>query len=49
MEDYYIFILILFFGMLVIYYIHPVPQVFYRKNRLENCKIDENKKICIEE
>jgi hypothetical protein len=49
MEDYYIFILILFFGMFVVYYIHPEPQIFYRKIRLENCKIDGNNKICIEE
>jgi hypothetical protein len=50
MEDLYNFILVLFFGMLIIYVIHPNPEVFYRNNKLDNCKIrDGGQKICIEE
>jgi hypothetical protein len=50
MEDLFNFILVLFFGMLIIYIIHPKPEVFYRNNKLNECKIrDEGTKTCIEE
>ena len=50
MEDLFNFILVLFFGMLIIYIIHPKPEVFYRNNKLNECKItDEQTKKCIEE
>ena len=48
MEDYYNFTLIMFFGFLIIYLIHPEPEVFYRNKKLTICNKDE-KKICIEE
>lgn len=31
MEDYYNFILIMYFGILLIYILHPQPKVFYKK------------------
>jgi len=49
MEDYYNFILVMFVGMAIIYGIHPEPQIFYSKRRLDSCKIDGKNKICIEE
>jgi hypothetical protein len=48
MEDYYNFTLIMFFGFLVIYFIHPEPELFYRNKKLTICNKD-NKNICIEE
>jgi hypothetical protein len=48
MENYYNFILILYFGFLIIYLMHPEPEVFYKNKKLTNC-IKDFKKICIEE
>jgi hypothetical protein len=48
MENYYNFILILYFGFLLIYLIHPEPSVFYRNKKLSGCKVT-GEKICIEE
>jgi len=44
--DYYNFILILYFGFLIIYLIHPEPSLFYRNKKLYDCKIN-NEKVCI--
>jgi len=34
MDNYYNFILILYFGFLLIYLIHPEPIVFYKNKKL---------------
>jgi hypothetical protein len=46
MDDYYNFILILYFGFLIIYLIHPEPSLFYRNKKLYDCK-NNNEKIYI--
>jgi len=48
MNEYYNFILILYFGFFVIYVLHPQPIIFYRNEKLYRCKVAD-KKICIEE
>ena len=48
MEDYYNFILVLYFGFLVIYSLHPEPKVFYRNKQIDRCN-KNNKQLCIEE
>ena len=40
MNDYYNFILILYFGFLLIYLIHPEPIVFYKNKKLMYKKIN---------
>jgi hypothetical protein len=47
MEDYYNFILILYFGFLFIYLTYPEPFIFYRNNKIYECNIT-NKELCIE-
>ena len=48
MNEYYNFILILYFGFFVIYVLHPRPIIFYRNEKLNECSIS-NATICIEE
>ena len=48
MNEYYNFILILYFGFFVIYVLHPTPIIFYRNEKLYGCKVSD-KQICIEE
>ena len=48
MKEYYNFILILYFGFLFIYAMHPQPIIFYKNKKLNECSVS-NAKICIEE
>jgi hypothetical protein len=49
-EKLYNLVIILFFGFLIIYVMHPEPKILYKKNYLKNCNIKQNiNEICIEE
>ena len=47
MNEYYNFILIIYFGFFVIYVLHPQPIIFYKNEKLSGCNVYD-KKTCLE-